>query len=435
MRIGCAAVMGFRKDYMELSIIFYGAGKYARENIGRWLSAGLNPICFADADKGKWGTSIHGCEILPLSEIQSKYPGYILYLTVSREKLLSVTNDLISTGVPRERLKCADNMEFRLGCGVLGKSVQFSHHRLLMCCAPQVWENEYYHIPFETIQDGFDTYNRHCAGLIEKFRNGMPGLCNKCPNLSVDYWETEPQINEIVFSSGFYGDLCNFSCCYCISKDRFKLEKWGRLLKPMDVLRELGRRYGNSNIRLTLANGEVTARKDCDRILSFLKTSPWEIGLITNAAIYRDSIVELSRNGKRVEMVISLDAGTPETYAKVKGVDCFDKTCDNIEKYVKAGAAVTLKYIILQGINDNCADIDGFLQIANRLRTFVSISGNQHGIDTPLSDRTLGLILRLARDCVDSGLVCSYTGDCFHERDGQKISEELSQCAETTIRK
>ena len=38
------------------SIIFYGAGQNAREKIEYWLSLGLNPVCFADADINKQHT-------------------------------------------------------------------------------------------------------------------------------------------------------------------------------------------------------------------------------------------------------------------------------------------------------------------------------------------------------------------------------------------
>ena len=65
----------------EKPIMFYGAGRYAADNLERWLSEGLIPVCFIDADEEKhnalfpFDSNYKGAkfEILSLSEAIKKY--------------------------------------------------------------------------------------------------------------------------------------------------------------------------------------------------------------------------------------------------------------------------------------------------------------------------------------------------------------------------
>jgi hypothetical protein len=44
-------------DFMEVvmnnQIIFYGAGPYAENTLEKWISKGMEPVCFADKDENK----------------------------------------------------------------------------------------------------------------------------------------------------------------------------------------------------------------------------------------------------------------------------------------------------------------------------------------------------------------------------------------------
>ncbi len=65
----------------------------------------------------------------------------------------------------------------------------------------------------------------------------------------------------------------------------------------------------------------------------------------------------------------SFDAGTPETYAKIKGVDCFEKMLENIRHYLQAPYFVlNPKYLFQPGINDNERDVENFAQICEELQ-------------------------------------------------------------------
>ncbi len=92
---------------------------------------------------------------------------------------------------------------------------------------------------------------------------------------------------------------------------------------------------------------------------------------------------------------VSIDAGTPETYARVKGKDAFDRVVSNLVEYSRSGK-IQLKYIVMKD-NLEDADINGFLNLA-RLINVESVMvtpewGQCH--DGVFDDRHLRKIARL----------------------------------------
>jgi len=95
---------------MHNKVIFYGIGGNARLNIGRWISLGLEPVCFVDMDTTKHHTMYtlpndKKIEILPLIEAIEKYPDYKLYLTQVKTSHTSIIGALTEMGIPIQRIK------------------------------------------------------------------------------------------------------------------------------------------------------------------------------------------------------------------------------------------------------------------------------------------------------------------------------------------
>ena len=91
-------------------------------------------------------------------------------------------------------------------------------------------------------------------------------------------------------------------------------------------------------------------------------------------------------------MNVSIDAGTRETFHKIKGVDGFERVCENLQEYHKAGC-VTLKYIFLPGINDKKEDIDGFVDLCIELKCKIVVI--EQNIYDDVNDYTIEQIERL----------------------------------------
>ena len=70
-------------------------------------------------------------------------------------------------------------------------------------------------------------------------------------------------------------------------------------------------------------------------------------------------------------MILSLDSGCMETYKKIKQVDKFDKIIKNLQQYIKKSPSavnqIRMKYIFLEGINDNKEEIEKFLNLVRNL--------------------------------------------------------------------
>ena len=117
--------------------------------------------------------------------------------------------------------------------------------------------------------------------------------------------------------------------------------------------------------------------------------------------IYREKLKDLMENGRITSIITSLDAGTPETFKKIKQRDMFCKVLDNLSKYPVNKTNLNLKYIFLEGVNDNETDIDGFCEIAKRFRAQIMLSSNNRALYT---DRMKALTIRLSKRAKADGI-------------------------------
>ncbi|MDR1396691.1 MAG: radical SAM protein [Desulfarculales bacterium] len=408
---------------MSKQVIFYGAGQYARENLDRWLANGLTPVCFADADESKHYKRIYdqsgkAYDILSLEVTKALYPDYELRLTLAQRNLSVVYEWLVSQGIPPERIKCADQLTRRQGCPYLDGTFQlFSHYFWVCCYRPQAIT-----VHYENIADGFTDYLTTVKTLTADISAGKPTSCDGCPNLKEGFWSTEYTPKCIIFSTDFEGDGCNFNCRYCHTVQW--LGNGGRpypMKNLQEVIRQLSEIPALDKVNLSFADGEVFTRRDIAEVLALVGGQEWTVSFTTNGSIYKNEVEDLIRAGRVTAVNISLDAGTSETFAKVKGVDCFGKVAGNLKKYAALGVPIDLKYIMLAGLNDNEHDIDSFADIAASVRAHVWVSGDQHINSERLAPRALAMVLRLIQKCSRRKNFIAIAAENFHPLDLQII--------------
>lgn len=127
-----------------------------------------------------------------------------------------------------------------------------------------------------------------------------------------------------------------------------------------------------------------------DSCINAAKTKGYRIGALTNAVKFDDRLID----GKCSIGPVSIDAGTKETYHRVKGMDAFDEVWKNIRKYRDSGLSFTAKYIFLAE-NCNETDISGFIsKVADAGIPSVHISANWDE-PCPFSDEQLELIINM----------------------------------------
>jgi molybdenum cofactor biosynthesis enzyme MoaA len=200
-------------------------------------------------------------------------------------------------------------------------------------------------------------------------------------------------INSITLSPGLPGgDICNFKCVYCTS--------FGTSSDSEDnvygIIQQIGELPGFRS--LVYNCGEITISPYKHEILQYWKIKKWKGEISTNAAVYMEEIGDLLCD-RLITLNVSLDSGSAETFAKIKGVNCFEKVTKNLEKYAVAGGKIQLKYVVIGGINDNKIDVDGFVTFAERINAQVKISRDLKLSFKKMSEKEYSTVLQLARQC------------------------------------
>ena len=184
--------------------------------------------------------------------------------------------------------------------------------------------------------------------------------CKNCIYLEEKEWDDEDYISYINFNHGM---VCNSNCIYCY------LENVKGTQTPYSALPIVKEMIEKNILRtgghVTIAGGEPTTDPDFEELLdTFLDFGINPIRVLTNGIKYSSAIEKGVRLGS-LTTVISVDAGTKETFYKIKRVNAFDKVWGNLKKYSEAkkhNHNVKSKFIIIPGLNDNKKEIDLFLK-------------------------------------------------------------------------
>ncbi|MCL2633258.1 MAG: radical SAM protein [Oscillospiraceae bacterium] len=374
--------------------IFYGAGEYARVNLTCWRDSGLNPVCFVDRDEKKHYTKFPGTEIeiLPLSEAISRYPDYKIYISVSPENAVAVHNHLLESGVSKERIDFAGGGAFYKGCHMLSTGyfsiLQTSLGiKFRACCCPQG------PFTFTTSKDKDDLIHEllKCEEiaqeLMDKHRNNESCVCDGCANLIDGYYSTKRRIQKLVPDGVYRGERCNVSCIYCNAKGILKNSKDENYFSYDEILDIVGEHIPD-NVTLLPGAGEFFFSPNKEKIYEIMKNKNWHGLFLTNGLIFDKEAADMMRQ-RKASIDISIDAGTRETFAKIKSVNYWDKLLANLEKYAQTGGYIQLKYIFLENINDNKTEIDGFFDVAVKYASAVKIAADMVDMkkrSTPLSE-------------------------------------------------
>ncbi|MCR5261264.1 MAG: radical SAM protein [Candidatus Gastranaerophilales bacterium] len=229
---------------------------------------------------------------------------------------------------------------------------------------------------------------------IEMLKHGeIPKGCTDCVHLQDYQPVSDLRINKITLN---HYTQCNCACIYCTQANR-TLEKIKEdMNKPVlfDVLKFINELYDNDlidteKLYIDFQGGNISCLKNHEEIIdTFMKRGVGTIYIPTNNIVYMPLIENLLKM-KKGEVCTALDAGCRETYLKIKQVDKFDKSVENLKRYITATGndAVIVKYIIVNGYNDNLDEMklftDKMLEIG--VRTIVVDIDYRDIIDGPFT--------------------------------------------------
>ncbi len=205
----------------------------------------------------------------------------------------------------------------------------------------------------------------------DRFAKGdIPPICDGCPSLKNKEWAGDMQLKYILIN---HWENCQLDCIYCHTHDQKKylnsLKPWKILPVLKDALKQNMLSY-NGNVNIT--GGEPTILKEFPDLMKFFLEKTNIFIMINSAAVDYSKWIKKALEKRRGAVTISLDAGTRETYKKIKNVDYFKKVINNIKKYKKgldpiSASLIGMKYIFIPGYNDTLEEVQAWLKIVEDL--------------------------------------------------------------------
>lgn len=269
----------------------------------------------------------------------------------------------------------------------INKRIDSGENCYSLCCEPI--DNQpavaFRNSAHETIEDFIKMYE----GVIsegKKFANCNQGnrlyttACSKCGNYKLGEWDGDGLIHFVNLS--MYPAPCQCNCIYCdVHKDGKGVfskvtcdDYYEQMFDTLNYAREIG--LIDKNAIWQISSGEIAIHPYKDRILNLIENQ--QVVFFTNCFIFDEGIAKNLSSNPNSSINLSIDAGTPQTWLKVKGVNNFELITENLVKYFNASVRpgqINLKYIVLPGINDNLRDYRSLIEIMKILNIdFLSIS-------------------------------------------------------------
>lgn len=221
---------------------------------------------------------------------------------------------------------------------------------------------------FETINGVNDYFN------IEG--NGFVGSCAGCnlikeklyKDVNFDYLGGLGDTQQASSFNISHFSACNARCSYCdyTIRNDFRMPEYNNIIDFIEAYRKQGKFLTPNSIDYN--GGEPTILPNFEEILNYLNDN--KIGWVTlysNCIKYSQALCDALANNK-VNLITSLDCGTPTTYKKIHGVDAFKKSVDTIIRYRNSGTKnLIIKYNICKD-NTNDDDLYGFVFLMASIR-------------------------------------------------------------------
>lgn len=211
---------------------------------------------------------------------------------------------------------------------------------------------------------------RHLA-MIRGFANDAKEqnfACAKCELFCKGNWNFSPHISSVNLS--MYPSPCQCRCFYCHAAQSPPPEAskaYESLFDTLNLAKKL-RLIVPQKTSWQVSCGEITIHPYKKQILDFTKGEL--VWFYTNGFVFDEDIAREIHDNPSSLINLSIDAGTSETWHKVKGVNNFRHVLDNLKAYRKVSQRseqITLKYIICPGINDSEEDFRSFVDILKAL--------------------------------------------------------------------
>jgi pyruvate-formate lyase-activating enzyme len=411
-----AKKMVITKNYNpNLPLVLYGAGITAHGIYKMFEKEGVKAVCFADKDKNK-----HNKQIFPdipiftysIEEVLRKFPDCQIFVTVFSVVRYDIFHELTEMlHLSKERIINFEEYEKRLTCKNLEGLGRFANDIRWCCYKANVAYTPYVKIE-DNLGNAFQRFSDLKISTIKALASGQPvEYCNNCGYLENMYCGKKMTITNLSFgTAGHNYSLCNFKCSYCVEENH----KWNynpnpesdpvKVLKMLESKELISPYY----TRVGFANGEITILPYCDEFLDSAKR--YILQIYTNASVYNKKLADMLRN-EMTRINVSVDAGTRETFARIKRVDCFEKVSNNLIRYGETKGDIILKYIFLPNINDDEANVEGFMKLCQKVGNKIVSLSYDFEYTVAIDNVILEKLINFGRYFNDNGFIINYFRD------------------------
>ena len=400
---------------MTKANIYYGIYNGVKDKMVKWETiTGPASIFVVKDDKihhfeGK--KYLDKYDVVTIDEALERYPDAEIWLTYANPTYAkTVAKELMAKVLINKIHFLEVDLEYRKSCFRLGRSIHYARNRIPMCTVGNRKK------PFidaqKTVNETITAWQNYSNKLVYANQLDSPNRCFGCPLLKADFYPKSLEVRNLRFLQNLKYDACNFRCIYCEAANTERFSSLKKIDAPTtkDVIREFYEmpefRNLGKDFTITFANGELCANRFFDEIIDILLKTEWRIEILSNLSIYREKLTELMNTGRVVKIITSIDAGTRETFKKIKRNDRFDIVLENLKKYPINKTTLYLKYLFLEGVNDNEIDIDGYYQIAKDAGAVIMLSTDNTTNSKPFTENNnmRTLVLRLINKAKDDGI-------------------------------
>lgn len=206
-----------------------------------------------------------------------------------------------------------------------------------------------------------------CAQVKEDDQRRFTAGCTKCAQFVEGNHRISPIITYVNLS--MYPAPCQSRCIYCSVHQKNQSvaseaahTAYEKLFDMLDLAEQSG--ILSPNATWQISSGEIAIHPYRDRIIKLVRGK--KSMFYTNCMKFDEDVAANLHENPHSAINISIDAGTPKTWEKVKGIDNFDQVLENLVKYYKSSVRagqITMKYIVMPDINDVYEDYASLMEI------------------------------------------------------------------------
>ena len=250
-----------------------------------------------------------------------------------------------------------------VSCDLIEHGLDFFTDSINFCCRIPPTDNGYKKILDNYYGEKIDWKN--FFKIKRSYRNQMKKgqiipECKGCLYLQEKEWDNEDYISFINFNNW---TICNEHCVYCWLNDEDRPhQKQYNVFPALKDMAEKG--FLRKGGHITIAGGEPCVAPEFNDLIGlFLEYDLKPIRVLTNATVYSEVVKNAIQKGN-LNIVVSVDSGTKETFIKVKRRDFYDKVWENIASYASVqpqSDRVKTKFIVIPNLNDTKEEIDAWI--------------------------------------------------------------------------